>query len=391
MTPSAHPPPPPSDLGFRWPAEWEPQKQAFLGWPSIGEWFRLNAGPVQEQIVGVARALSEYQEVTVCANPHQVKRARDMLPPHIHVLEVPHETPYIRDTAPLFVVRPSTGSAEDFSQNEVLAIDFKFNAYGGIQKEDGSWWTKYGALYATDLKDARVAATLAASEGVPLMKADFVLEGGSVHTDGEGTLVTTAECLLHENRNPHLTKEQIEEQLRRYLAVEKVIWLPKGVYADFYTNGHVDNFCCFVRPGAVLLAWTEDKSDPQYEISAAALGVLQSTKDAKGRTLEVFKVPLPPNLFITQEEADGLSGEIKKRDAGARLPASYVNFYMANGGAVIPAFGVETDEPARQAIQAAFGPSRKVVSVPAREILLGGGDIHCMSMQQPVGMPAKGF
>ncbi|EIE23219.1 agmatine deiminase [Coccomyxa subellipsoidea C-169] len=377
-----------AELGFRWPAEWELQKQVFFGWPSIGEWFRNNAGPVQEQVVGVATALSQFQPVTVCANPHQVQRAREMLPAHIRVLEVPHETPYIRDTAPLFVVRPSP---EDPAQNEVTAIGFKFNAYGGIQKEDGSWWTKYGTLYATDLQDARVAATLAASEGVPLVKADFVLEGGSVHTDGEGTLVTTAECLLHKNRNPDLTKEQIEAQLQKYLAIEKVIWLPKGVYADFYTNGHVDNFCCFVKPGAVLLAWTNDKSDPQYEISVAALEVLQSTTDAKGRSLEVFKVPLPPNLFITQEEADGLLGEVKKRDAGARLPASYVNFYLANGGAVIPAFGVETDEPARLAIQAAFGESRKVVSVPAREILLGGGDIHCMSMQQPAGVPAAGL
>ncbi|KAK9903367.1 hypothetical protein WJX75_003891 [Coccomyxa subellipsoidea] len=377
-----------AQLGFRWPAEWELQKQVFFGWPSIGEWFRNNAGPVQEQVVGVAKALAEFQPVTVCANPDQVPRAREMLPEHIRVLEVPHETPYIRDTAPLFVVRPSSGNP---AQNEVAAIGFKFNAYGGIQKEDGSWWTKYGALYATDLKDARVSTTIAASESIPLVEADLVLEGGSVHTDGEGTLVTTAECLLHENRNPNLTKEQIEAQLQKYLAIEKVIWLPKGVYADFYTNGHVDNFCCFVRPGAVLLAWTDDNSDPQYEISAAALKMLQSTRDAKGRQIEVYKVPLPPNLFITQEEADGLLGEVKKRDAGARLPASYVNFYLANGGAVIPAFGVDTDEQARLAIQAAFGSSRKVVSVPAREILLGGGDIHCMSMQQPSGVPAAGF
>ena len=165
-----------------------------------------------------------------------------------------------------------------------------------------------------------------------------------------------------------------------------MIWLPLGLYADHDTNGHVDNFACFARPGVVLLAWTDDKQDPQHAISNEALAILERERDARGRRLEVIKLPCPPVLSRTQEEYDGLDDEGKEhRKPGERLAASYVNFYVANGGVVAPAFGgdaASADAEAAKVLRRAF-PGREVVQVPTREIVLGGGNIHCITQQQP--------
>lgn len=206
------------------------------------------------------------------------------------------------------------------------------------------------------------------------------------------TCLTTEECLLHKNRNPSLGKSEIESVLKRQLGVEKVIWLPLGLHADHDTNGHVDNFACFARPGVVLLAWCDDAADPQHAISRRALELLKKETDARGRPLEVVKLPCPPVLTRTQAEYDGLAPLGKEnRAAGERLAASYVNFYVANGGVVAPAFGgaaAAADAEAGRILRAAF-PGREVVQVPTREIVLGGGNIHCITQQQPTA-EAKG-
>jgi len=220
-------------------------------------------------------------------------------------------------------------------------------------------------------------------ERVDRYRAPIVLEGGSIHADGEGTLLTTEECLLNPNRNPGLTREQIEAVLSDYLSVEKFIWLGRGVYED-ETNGHVDNICCFVRPGVVALTWTDDKADPQYEISRDAFERLSAATDAKGRKLEIHRIHQPDPVLITAEESSGVDTVegSQPRTEGMRLAASYINFYIANGVIVMPSFGDPHDEPAREQIAALF-PERRVIAVPAREILLGGGNIHCITQQQP--------
>lgn len=183
-----------------------------------------------------------------------------------------------------------------------------------------------------------------------------------------------------------MAKSEVEAALRRHLGVEKVIWLPLGLFADHDTNGHVDNFACFAKPGCVLLAWCDDEKDPQHAISREALAILERETDARGRRLQVMKLPCPPVLERTAEEYEGLDEEGKKhRQLGERLAASYVNFYVANGGVVAPAFGgaaAEADAEAAAVLRRAF-PGREVVQVPTREIVLGGGNIHCITQQQP--------
>lgn len=202
-----------------------------------------------------------------------------------------------------------------------------------------------------------------------------------------GTCLTTEECLLNKNRNPHLTKEQIEDQLKAYLGVMKIIWLPRGLYGDDDTNGHIDNMCCFVKPGVVLLSWTDDETDPQYERAVEAVSVLSKTTDAKGRKLEIIKLHVPGPLYMTEKEAAGLfqeECEAKPRLAGTRLAASYVNFYIANGAIIAPQFGDQKwDDEAVRVLSKAF-PNHEVVRIEgAREIVLAGGNIHCITQQQP--------
>jgi agmatine deiminase len=223
-------------------------------------------------------------------------------------------------------------------------------------------------------------------ERVDCYKAsDFVLEGGSIHVDGEGTLLTTEECLLNPNRNPHLNKLEIEGRLADYLNIQKIIWLEKGVYND-ETSGHVDNLCCFLRPAVVALTWTEDRQDPQYEISLAAYDRLKSSTDARGRAIEVVKIQQPGPLNITSGESGGVDAVegTKPRQEGDRMAGSYVNFYIANGGAVVPTFNLPTDQFALETL-IKYMPDRQVVGVNAREILLGGGNIHCITQQQVKG------
>jgi agmatine deiminase len=229
-----------------------------------------------------------------------------------------------------------------------------------------------------------VACKVAEIERVDRYKAPFVLEGGSIHVDGEGTLITTRECLLNPNRNPDLSQAQIESLLVDYLNITKIIWLNRGIYND-ETSGHVDNICCFIRPGEVALAWTDDQTDPQYEISLENFELLQAATDARGRKLKIHRVHLPNPILITQEESGGvdhIEGTLP-RQAGDRLAASYINFYLCNGGAIVPTFNDPLDTPALQQLQQLM-PERKVVGVYAREILLGGGNVHCITQQQPL-------
>ena len=201
--------------------------------------------------------------------------------------------------------------------------------------------------------------------------------------DGEGTLLTTEECLLNPNRNPDLSREDIEKILADYLGIEKTIWLGKGIYND-ETSGHIDNICCFIRPGVVALAWCDDENDPQFSISQDAYNRLSEAKDATGRTLEIHKIRLPSPVLITEEEShgvDAIEGTLP-RQPGDRLAASYINFYIGNGVIVVPQFGDPKDKEAVLQLAGLF-PDRKIIPVIAREILLGGGNIHCITQQQP--------
>eukprot|EP00249_Psilotum_nudum_P018911 c27016_g1_i2 orf=345-1613(+) len=364
----------PRARGYRMPAEWEPHSQCWMGWPERPDNWRDHAVHGQRAFAQVATAIAQFEPVTVCASGAQWSNARNQLPPHIRVVEMSMNDSWFRDIAPTFVVRDNSASDKD-EAGGIAGIHWTFNGWGG--QLDG--------CYADWSLDSLVPRKILQIERLPRFPQSMILEGGSIHVDGEGTCLTTEECLLHPNRNPHLTKGQIEDQLRLYLCVDKVIWLPYGLYGDDDTNGHIDNMCCFIRPAVVMLGWINDEKDPQYKRSVDAYNVLARSTDAKGRSLQIIKINVPGPLYRTKEEADGLTAEEgKARLAGERLAASYVNFLVVNGGIVAPLFGNDRqDREALKVLQHAF-PDRKVMMVPCgRELVLSGGNIHCITQQQP--------
>ena len=353
----------PKNDGFRMPGEFEKHSGTWMLWPERPDNWRLGAKPAQKAFVDIASAIAQFEPLTMGVSHAQYNNARNMLPGNIRVVEMSNNDSWIRDCGPTFV---SDGKL-------VRAVDWDFNAWGGL----------LGGLYFPWDLDDMVARKVAEIERVDRYKAPLVLEGGSIHVDGEGTLLTTQECLLNENRNPDKSQAEIEDLLSDYLNINEFIWLNRGIYND-ETNGHVDNICCYIRPGVVALAWTDDKSDPQYEISHENYEILMAAKDAKGRKLEVHKLYLPNPILITKEESEGvdaIEGTLP-REEGDRLAASYVNFYLCNGGAVVPTFNDPNDKQALEQLQKLM-PERKVVGVYAREVLLGGGNIHCITQQQP--------
>ncbi|KAM7479775.1 hypothetical protein LguiA_027988 [Lonicera macranthoides] len=365
----------PASHGYHMPAEWESHSQCWMGWPERPDNWRNNAVPAQSVFTRVASAISKFEPVTVCASAAQWANARSQLPQHIRVIEMSMNDSWFRDTGPTIVVSRSKSTSGNLEQ-KVAGIDWNFNSWGGC--DDG--------CYTDWSLDLLVARKILVIERINRFPQSIILEGGSIHVDGEGTCLTTEECLLNKNRNPHLTKEQIEDELKAYLGVKKIIWLPHGLYGDDDTNGHVDNMCCFVKPGVVLLSWTDDESDPQYERSMEAFSVLSNSTDANGRKFQIIKLHVPGPLYMTDEEAAGVvqEGEGKPRLAGTRLAASYVNFYIANRGIITPQFGDKKwDDEAVRVLSVAF-PDHEVVRIDdAREIVLAGGNIHCITQQQP--------
>lgn len=354
--------------GFRMPGEFEPHQGCWMIWPERTDNWRNGAKPAQEAFAQVATAIATGEPVTVLVSARQFVQARRRLPAHIRVVEATTNDAWCRDTGPSFVTD---------GKGRLRGVDWGFNAWGG--------------LYHPCDQDELVAAKILEIERVPRYRAPLILEGGSIHVDGEGTVITTEECLLNTNRNPHLSRGEIEQHLKDYLGAEKVIWLGPGVLND-ETDGHVDNLACYVRPGVVALTWTEDRDDPQFAISQDAFDRLTKARDARGRAIEVVKIPAPGPLFRAEAEMDsvdfgGLDGDGgQERAPGLRLAGSYVNFYIGNGTIVMPNLDPATDDAAAALIARLF-PERRVIAVPGREILLGGGNIHCITQQQPIGRP----
>jgi agmatine deiminase len=352
----------PAADGFRMPGEFEPHSGCWMAWPERPDNWRLGAKPAQQAYSAVAEEIARSEPVTMAVSDGQFENARAILSPAVRVVEISADDAWIRDNGPTFVVDGDGGRR---------GVDWRFNAWGGI--------------YFPWDRDERVAAKVLEVEGADRYRAPIVLEGGSIHADGEGTVLTTEECLLNPNRNPELSKELVERVLLDYLGAEKVIWLGAGVFED-ETDGHVDNLACFARPGTVLLTWTDDEDDPQHAISRDARARLEATTDARGRSLEVVLLPSPGPLQLSAEEAEGVDARegTQPRRAGERLAASYVNFYLGNSRVVYPLLDPRHDEAAAAILRRAF-PERDVVGVPAREILLGGGNIHCITQQVPRG------
>ncbi len=370
---------------LKMPGEFEGHKGTLMIWPvRPGLW--TNKGKEAKKVfTEIARKIAEHEELYMLAYDGYVDEAAAALdadeivyaPGDVKVLKTPSkfkisvlaiktDDAWARDVCPTFV-RNDDGN--------ICGTGWCFNAWGG----------SFDGLYADYENDAKAAFNVCEYLDIDFKDArDFVLEGGSIHSDGEGTLLVTESCLLSKGRNPKLSKQQIEDRLKKELGVSKVIWLPYGIYND-ETNEHVDNVCAFVRPAEVLLAWTDDKSDPQYAMSAADLEVLENETDAKGRKIKVHLLPIPgKHVCITEEELNALEAEPgeDEREYGERLAASYVNFYIANGLIVYPRFGDVNDDRAQRILEECF-PDREVYGIDARPIIVGGGNIHCITQQIP--------
>jgi agmatine deiminase len=352
--------------GYRMPGEFEPHSGCWMLWPERPDNWRLGGKPAQQAFVAVASAIAGSEPVSVGVSAAQYVNARRLLPSAVRVVELSSNDAWMRDVGPTFVVSDRGG---------VRGVDWMFNAWGGLD----------GGLYFPWDRDDAVAGKVLEIEGCDRYRAPLVLEGGAIHVDGQGTLITTEECLLNRNRNPALSREDIERLLRRYLGVEAIVWLGRGVHQD-ETDGHVDNLCAFVKPGELVLTWTNDRGDPQYEISRDAYERLMQARDARGRRFKVHKLIQPGPLHLTADEAAGVDAAegSKPREAGARLAASYVNFYLGTKRVVVPLLDPRRDRAALGRLAALF-PGREVVGVPGREILLGGGNVHCITQQVPAG------
>lgn len=353
--------------GFWMPGEFAEHRETYMIWPERTDNWRNGGKPAQMAFTAVATAIALFEPVTMLVSAKQYHNARNMLPKQIRLLEMSNNDAWMKDYGPLYVVN---------HKKEVRGVDWRFNAWGGLL--DG--------LYFPWDQDDLIAEKVCELNYIDYYSLpDFVLEGCSIHVDGEGTLFATEEVLLSEGRNGHLTKDEIEATLKEYCHVEKIIWIKQGYFLD-ETNGNIDNILNVVRPGEVVLTWTEDTEDPQYAISQAAYQILKTETDAQGRHLIIHKMLMPEPLYITKEESqevDPVNGMLP-RFPGDRLTASYVSYYTANQGIIFPIFDDKNDQLAENLLKNLY-PNRKIIGVPAREILLGGGNIHCIAQSIPKG------
>ena len=332
--------------GFTWPAEWAPHARTWMCWPCRVE---VWGGPdgllrARQAFARVARAISTFEPVSMAVRSHDAAEAKLATKGKVHLFEVPLDDSWARDMGPTFLRGPAGRSA---------AVQWRFNAWGN--------------KYQPYAEDAQLATRIGRSVDARIYAAPLVCEGGAIHTDGEGTLITTEQCLLNANRNPDLTQQEVEERLALFTGARRILWLGEG-FSDDETDGHVDNIACFVAPGRVLVGRPSSKDHPDYEPAAEAARRLKAGRDAEGRSLEVIEVEQPRT---TRED-----------HLGRIMQSSYVNFYLPNGGVVMPAFDDANDEKAREVIAACF-PGRDILQIDALDIVEGGGGIHCITQQEP--------
>ena len=339
----------PRQAQFRMPAEWAPHARCFMAWPARETLWGRRLDTARRVTAEVARAIAEFEPVTMIARPEFTAGVSLYCGSGVAVLPLPQDDSWTRDTAPTFLVRDGSDGA---AAAELAGVAWQFNGWG--------------EAYEDHALDAQMARRLLERLGLPIFKAPIVLEGGAVHVDGEGTALVCEPSVRDPKRNPGLSRDEADVVLGNYLGVDRVIWLPAGL-TDDETAGHVDNVACFAKPGTVLVHTTDDKADGNYAACQANLQVLREATDAQGRAFEIITLPQP---------------RPQKRDDGRRLTLSYINFYLANGGLIMPAFGDPADTPAYRILSQAF-PNRRVVQLDVVDLLQGGGGIHCITQQMP--------
>ncbi len=321
----------------RLPAEWERHERTLIGWPCRRELWGPTMALAREHYATVANAIAAFEPVTMIANPGaDAAQARAMCGAGVDVVGLPLDDSWLRDSGPIYVRRADGGR---------VAVHFRFNAWG--------------CKFSPWDRDAAVGGAIARHLGDEVQRAEIVLEGGSILTDGAGTLLTTEQCLLNPNRNPALSREQLEQALRDHLGVERIVWLGQGLLEDRDTDGHVDLIAAFIAPGQVLLQ-TAPADNPNHE----------RCEDNRARLLtagiEVVEMPVLPYCDV----------------AGDRVAVSYVNSYLCNGAVIVPQARSESDAVAQAIIAGAY-PGREIVPVAGAVLAYGGGGPHCITQQVP--------
>ncbi len=328
------------------PPEFGRHRGTLMAWPTRESLWGGHYELAKDDYAAVARAVAAFEPVTMVCVPRAAAEVRDHCGTGVEPLELPIDDSWMRDNGPVFVTN---------ARGEVAMVHFRFN----------SW----GEKYLPYDRDARVPMLLAEVLGVRRYEAPLVLEGGSFFVDGEGTLLTTETCLLNPNRNPDLTRDQIEALLRTFLGVDSIVWLPTGMADDRDTDGHIDGVAQFVRPGTIMLLRPKDPGDPDTPLGNANAGRLAAARDARGRSFEVIDVPVTASALV---------------EGYGPVAIPYLNFYLVNGGVIVPTGGVTQDEEALGLIQKVF-PDREAVPVPGAILSFGGGGPHCITQQIPDG------
>jgi agmatine deiminase len=333
----------PKENGFFIPAEWHPHTATWMAWPGLEEAY-IDAPMGSEEAMKqakvcygeIAQTIARFETVNLLANNGSIEEAKAHCGPTVHIIEAKIDDGWFRDSGPSFVINDN---------GEVAGVNWVFNAYGN----------KYS--HENDVQAARFVLD---HLGLQCFDCDLVQEGGGIHVDGEGTVLVTGHCQLNKNRNPNLSKADVEKYLNDFLDVSKVIWLNGDIPYD-ETGGHIDGLACFIRPGVVMVTTTQDKNHPDYEVHKANQETLKNSTDAKGRKLEIIEIDQPAEYIYT----------------------CAMNFYFVNGAVIIPAYGFpEYDQYVLDVFKKTF-TDREVIQLDTGVVLFGGGNIHCITQQQP--------
>ena len=344
----------PKEKNYFMPAEWYPHKCCWMQWPynnpnhngygDVPSWSHFDFEKGRLAWANVANSIIEFEKVKMITHPDEIMIAKKLLDSRVEVIELNIDDCWARDSGAIFLLN---------NKNQLGGIDWEFNGWGKFKPFDS---------------DNKVAKFMIENSKATYFKNSMILEGGSIHVDGEGTLLTTEQCLLNKNRNPSFSKEKIEKNLKEFLNINKIIWLKNGT--DEGTDGHVDNIACFVKPGTILALSCKDKDDPFFERINENLEILKTSTDNKNRRLKVIELEMSYKRLIPEDDE----------------PSSYINFYIANKGIVMPSFkDQKADYNAKTIVQSIF-PDRKIITINGIDISMGGGNVHCITQQQPISI-----
>lgn len=327
------------------PAEWEPHAAVWTAWPSDDDLWLGQLEAARADFAHLVHAITRFEPVDLLVRDDESERdaRRRLVNDRVRFHRVPYDDVWLRDSGPIMVER----------DGRLRLLNWQFNG----------WGEKYNATV-----DNNVPHEIARLLDTTTVDLELVLEGGSIEVNGAGCLLTTRQCLLSSTRNPGRTESDLEEWLAGCLGIQRVLWLDRGLEGD-HTDGHIDTITRFVDARTIVTVMCEDPADANFEMTHENLERLRGFTDAQGRAFRVVELPLP---------------ETRMDFAGERLPLTYANFYIANGGVIVPVYGDRHDERALDVLRPLF-PGRELVAVPARGLITGGGAFHCVTQQQPVG------